>query len=161
MPLPANLRIDRFANTPEDYQQDRQVLAVEYYGNAWERLGHRKRTRVEKWHQRHREQYQTAGKRTGEVAHVSDAYPLADGRRPVLSYDVRRCLEMLWQEFPDEVVDAAFEMIEQQEACELLGWSKHTVEKRVTACRAKARAFLGREFDEKDWLYHRGRIEKS
>ena len=87
-------------------------------------------------------------------------YPLGT-LKPVLSYDVRRCLEMLWKEFPDEIVDVAFEMIEQREACEKLGWSKYRVQQQVDACRTKARNFLGREFELKDWLCHKHKVSKK
>ena len=51
--------------------------------------------------------------------------------------------------------------IELQEACEKLGLSKHTVQKRVDACRTKARNYLGREFDQKDWLNHKHKVSKK
>jgi hypothetical protein len=158
---PPDQWIDRFANSREDYRQDRQVLAVEYYGNAWERLSSGKRANVDKWYRSNREQYQSAAKREGETVQLLDEYPLAEPPRPVLSYDVRRCLEMLWREFPDEIVDVAFDMITLENACQKLVRCENTVRKQVRECRTKARSFLGREFEEKDWLHHKHKVCKN
>ena len=161
MPLPEF--IDQFANTHEDYHQDRQVLAVEYYGNAWERLSSEKRAKVDLWHCAGRNQYQSAEKRKGKTVHfrTEDDYPLGT-LRPVLSYDVRRCLEMLWKGFPDEIVDAAFEMITFKEAARKLRRREADVRNDVYRCRDMARQLLGDdEWDRKDWLKHKHRVRRE